>query len=135
MEGLKQAQDSFSMEMSSELFLKGPYDQQEAPFHRQLGESWVEGQPEDVAELMSPTGPHLVQQDEQVSDSQSPAPEGGVKQGSRSEGCWLVSRSRSIAHSVSDMEQGCPLMALILGDKVSGRVGTTGTAHSEPAEG
>ena len=47
MEGLKQAQDSFSMEMSSELFLKGPYDQQEAPFHQQLGESWVERQPED----------------------------------------------------------------------------------------
>lgn len=80
MEGLKQAQNSFSMELSSELFLRGPYDQQEGS-HQQLCGSWAERQPEDAVGLVSPTGLHLVQQDEQVSASQSPAPEGGVKQG------------------------------------------------------
>lgn len=49
--------------------------------HQQLCGSWAERQPEDAVGLVSPTGLHLVQQDEQVSASQSPAPEGGVKQG------------------------------------------------------
>lgn len=81
------------MEMSSELFWGGgPYNQQEGS-HQQLGDSWVERQPEDAAGLVSPTGPHLVQQDERVSSSRSPAPGGGneasqLVTGDRPPGGW-----------------------------------------------